>query len=338
MEHYTLYNNDVPVAEFSVNKASVLSFLPYRPELLPMQIRSASVEGFVLWLQERSIDLNTFQHRELARQFFGSRDKLSLALLTHMFSISDTFTCFEDNEPFEYRRALCSPKAQDDIADFILLAGDTTIRRMNYITPNASTDGSFAKTWKYEGGEWWLYKLQSTDASRSECEISKVLLACGWDAAEYRYVGSYRKRLRSRNFVGKNEFFEPYDSFRFIFEDRSDNDEVILQNLSSLGVSFRKAWLRILLADALFMNTDRHMRNFGVIRSAKTGKVLRLAPNFDNNQAFKANPGSHYSDSMLKLLMDSYGSILRDDLGTLVAETSKHPYLIDAVAVGEKYC
>lgn len=49
-----------------------------------------------------------------------------------------------------------------------------------------------------------------------------------------------------------------------------------MSNISALGEACRTAWKRILLADALFLNGDRHMRNFGVIRSTKTGEVLRL--------------------------------------------------------------
>lgn len=77
---------------------------------------------------------------------------------------------------------------------------------------------------------------------------------------------------------------------------------MILGNFASLGSDFERDWRRILLADALFFNTDRHMRNFGVIRDAHTGTVLRLAPNFDNNQAYDANPGG-YSNNMLKAFM-----------------------------------
>ena len=73
--------------------------------------------------------------------------------------------------------------------------------------------------------------------------------------------------------------------------DAPADDRVIYNNISSLGIAFEEAWIRILLADALFMNTDRHMRNFGFIRSAETGRVLRMAPNYDNNQAYTANPG-----------------------------------------------
>ena len=302
MPQYILYNDDIRVARFFVTKSIITDFLPEKPELLPMQIRHAGVEGFSSWIRERAIDLGSVLHRDLMNELTGSRDKTVLALRTHMFSISDTFTCFEEDE-FIPRLALCRPEDQDLVSDFILVSSDTSLRNLQIATPNASTDGSFTKTWKYEKGAWWLYKLQSSAASKAEVEISRVLRGIGWDAAEYAYQGSFRKRVKTRSFLKQKEFFEPYDSFRFYFDDPSDDDEAIYRNLSTLGTGFEQAWKRILAADAVFLNTDRHMRNFGVIRSSVTGEALRLAPNFDNNQAYLANPSGSYSDGMLKLFL-----------------------------------
>ena len=123
----------------------------------------------------------------------------------------------------------------------------------------------------------------------------------------------------------------PYDSFRFFFDDPSDDDDVICRNIASLGTEFEEAWKRILLADAVFVNTDRHMRNFGVMRSSRTGAVLRLAPNFDNNQAYLANPSGTYSDGMLKLYMKQADDRDYQNLKVLTDEMKKYPYLKHAL-------
>lgn len=337
MRSYDLYNNDVLVAEFQTQGGTLHSFTPLRKELLPMQVANASADGFALWLQNRSIDLNTFQHRQLVYALTGSRDKISVAIATHMFSISDTFTCFDKAE-FIPRGQLCNPLDQAQVSDFILVSSDTSLKNTGMVTPNASTDGCFTKTWKYERGEWWLYKLQSADATKSECEISKVLRACGYSAAEYEYDGCVRTRIKTRNFVGDNEFFEPYESVRFMFDDKSDDEQVVYDNIASLGSSFELEWRRILLADALFMNTDRHMRNFGVIRSAVTGKLLRMAPNFDNNQAYLANPGGTYSERMLTNFFQSYHPKKQDhnDLAKMVDACEHIDYMKQAAEVGRR--
>ena len=333
MPNYVLYNNDQAVARFEFAQGMIKAYEPIRSELLPMQIRAASADGFTGWIRERAIDLNTVQHRNLVSDLLGSRDKVNLALMTHMFSISDTFTCFLDGE-FIPRKQLCNPLEHEAVSNYILMTSDTSIRKALMVTPNVSTDGSYTKTWKHEDGEWWLYKLQSAEATRSEVEISRVLMECGWDAAEYQYVGSYRKRVKSRNFLGEDEFFEPYDSFRYAFADISEDEDIIMANIASLGEACRVAWKRILVADALFLNGDRHMRNFGVIRSAKNGEVLRLAPNFDNNQAFHGNPGGHYSPAMLRLFMKTADAEDRSNLRELLEACKNNKYLAEAYQAG----
>lgn len=41
--------------------------------------------------------------------------------------------------------------------------------------------------------------------------------------------------------------------------------------------------------DSICFNMDRHTGNFGLLRDLKTGAILSLAPNYDNNIALIAN-------------------------------------------------
>ncbi len=335
---YELFNDDLRIADFTYDKGVISAFSALIPELMPKQLVDGGPEMFSLWLSERAIDLNTFQHRELMQTLLGSRDRIAIALKTNMFSITDTFTCFPKGD-FMPRESLWREETQQAVSDFILVSSDTSLRQRSFITPNASTDGSFPKTWKYEEGQWWLYKIQNTKATQSEREISQTLLDCGWHAARYEYAGSKRSMIKSKNFVEKGSFFEPYDSLRYMFGDKRDNEKVIYHNIASLGNSYEKAYRRILLADALFMNTDRHMRNFGVIRSSQTGEILSMAPNFDNNQAYLSNKGSPYSGMMLDLFKADFGLTKEDqqDLEDLIAASEKRRFLGEAVLTGKAF-
>ena len=142
MSQYILYNDDVQVAVFSVHSSVITEFIPLKPELLPKQICHATADGFASWLRERAVDLSSVKHRNLMNELVGSRDRTTIALRTHMFSISDTFTCFEEGE-FTPRLQLCLPEDQNAVSDFILVSSDTSLRKLRISTPNASTDGSF---------------------------------------------------------------------------------------------------------------------------------------------------------------------------------------------------
>ena len=67
----------------------IKAYKPMRIDLLPMQICATSADGFTSWIRERAIDLNVVQHRNLVSDLLGSRDKVHLALMTHM-SVSYT--------------------------------------------------------------------------------------------------------------------------------------------------------------------------------------------------------------------------------------------------------
>ena len=62
-----------------------------------------------------------------------------------------------------------------------------------------------------------------------------------------------------------------------------------------------------------------------------------LAPNFDNNQAYLANPGGAYSPAMLNLYMKQADSRDIANLKELNRELIAHPYLKHAYEAGKKY-
>ena len=92
-------------------------------------------------------------------------------------------------------------------------------------------------------------QIQPFASTEAEVEISRVLRSIGWDAAEYAYAGRYRKRVRTRSFLHPRDFFEPYDSFRFLFDDPSDDDQTVYRNLCSLGMKQADAQDRANLAE-----------------------------------------------------------------------------------------
>ena len=53
-----------------------------------------------------------------------------------------------------------------------------------------------------------------------------------------------------------------------------------------------KDYLKLIFFDSVVNNVDRHNENMGLLRDAETGRIISLAPNFDNNISFVATSNS----------------------------------------------
>ena len=65
----------------------------------------------------------------------------------------------------------------------------------------------------------------------------------------------------------------------------------------------------MIFLDTITANPDRHTGNFGLMRDAKTGELLGLAPNFDNNMALIAR-GYPTSKSTNDLLITLFNELM----------------------------
>ena len=57
----------------------------------------------------------------------------------------------------------------------------------------------------------------------------------------------------------------------------------------NINPTIAKDYADMLYLDAVCMNVDRHIHNYGVLRNVETGEILQLAPNFDNNISLMYN-------------------------------------------------
>ena len=65
----------------------------------------------------------------------------------------------------------------------------------------------------------------------------------------------------------------------------------------------------MIFLDTITANPDRHTENFGLMRDVKTGELLGLAPNFDNNMALIAR-GYPTSKSTNDLLITLFNELM----------------------------
>ena len=145
------------------------------------------------------------------------------------------------------------------------------------LTPEITTTGSFEKGWKMVNGEWWLYKSGKPKQLFSEMFCYKFAKLIGINTAIYEIDGEY---IRSKNFA-EDCNFEPMAAIA----DNNDNYEFVFSLLHQIDKAISKDYLKLIFFDSVVNNIDRHNENTGLLRERGTGKIISLAPNFDNNLA-----------------------------------------------------
>ena len=143
------------------------------------------------------------------------------------------------------------------------------------MSPELTTGGSFEKGWKRIDNEWWLYKVGTDNEKFSELFYATLLEELNIPTAHYELDDKY---IRSKNFaVGYN--YEPMYS---LMDDNDDYSDVLTE-LMKISKDIARQYMVLVYFDALLNNVDRHNENYGFLKDKKTGSIISLAPNFDNN-------------------------------------------------------
>lgn len=265
-------------------------------KLAPLVIkRTHRMEEF---LNLRVIDMSRTNARILKRILNIHVDEdYKAALYSYALSVSDNYWFKPKHSKLKYNEL----KFKDDSYFDAALKGDTTYSKfVNQLTPEITTTGSFEKGWKYINGEWWLYKSGKPNQIFAELYCYHFAKLIGIDTAIYEYDDGY---IRSKNFATRYNF-EPMAS---LLGDNDDNN-VVFDELYKINKDIAKDYLKLIALDAVVFNVDRHNENVGILRDRRNGKIVSLAPNFDNNMAFYSNTGISLDmpqkDNMIKTFVN----------------------------------
>lgn len=169
-------------------------------------------------------------------------------------------------------------------------------------SPNNTTDGMLQKGWIIEGGKRVLVKGTYTfnrEEPFNEWLASQVCKRLGFPYCNYNVEWMEKTKLVSKceNFVSSDEeIISAYDIYKSVKKLNNINDyEHYINILEQHNVpDARKNVASMFLVDYILMNTDRHMKNFGVIRNVNTLKWERTAPIFDTGQSMQCDEYTDY--------------------------------------------
>ncbi|MBC7766215.1 MAG: hypothetical protein H7Y41_06985 [Hyphomonadaceae bacterium] len=264
----TLMSGDTVVANIINARLTIVN-----EQLLPLFLKNYS--DIDSWLIGRAIDKHRTNSRLLKKALrLTTADDIDIVLKVNASTITDNYWFKQVGSVLTYNDI----KFKENMFDKLALLGDPdSFNNEISSTPELTNIGSFEKCWRLIDHQWWLYKQGNALEIFSELFIYQFGKALGFCMAHYEQDG---KHIRSLDFTnGATINFELANGI--VGEDEDYN--LNFTKLKLLSDKCSKAYVEMIFLDTICFNMDRHTKNYGVMRDIKTGEVLALAPNFDNN-------------------------------------------------------
>ncbi|NLM76553.1 MAG: hypothetical protein GX173_00500 [Ruminococcaceae bacterium] len=273
MDFYIM-NRDIVVAKWENRQFTLL-----KKELAPLYlVNTGNVEH---WLETRAIDEHRANSRLLKKALrLTERDDISTVISVNAVTITDNY----------WIKPLDSDLAYDDVrfdndyfANLALRGGYDSFNKAanskRSRTPELTNIGSFEKCWKLKDGEWWMHKTADHNQQFSEIFVYELGKHLGFNMAGYERGD---KCVKTKDFTDNAAV-----NFESAYGFMNDNEDYIdvVKKLREIAPHTIPDYVRMIFLDTIVANPDRHTNNFGLLRNVKTGKILSLAPNFDNNMA-----------------------------------------------------
>ncbi|WP_278590230.1 hypothetical protein [Olsenella uli] len=248
-------------------------------------------DGMIDWMAARALPQNRRFAQELCRVLgiaIGDtegiyRVGLGLSLNDDYWVVPDGFAGrFADYNLFENPfSAALSALAYTGVAPTGLGSG---------LTPDLTTDGSLRKAWRIgSGGERLLYKGATPGHLPGE-PLSEALASHLADRLGVDHAPYWLERWEHTTCSVCADFADVRTSYvPFAVATGLTSFAGALWAAKNLGRDCFESLADMLVLDALDCNTDRHLANFGFLRDNSTGRLLGLAPAFDNGRALFPN-------------------------------------------------
>lgn len=261
------------------------------------------------WIKGRSAAKHRSNIKDILRA--NNADRISGFIgLTRCLSLNDTLWVKDCGDNITWDEVSLYTNDFDDVISKILFDSNGNLGDIITTTyPEMTTDGTFAKCWKNIGNEIYLIKAGSEDGNNREV-YNEVLASqfysefcSGVKYDLYSYDGKKTSRCKcftsekygfrnaSLSGLGKLSLLEMIDEYN-----KYDSEDI-----------FR----RMIVADSVMLNPDRHLGNFGFITDNDTFELMQIEYPFDYNMSLFPYVSCDESLNMLDKYIDATGTALK---------------------------
>lgn len=304
-QFYLMHRNDVvTIIEIDpVNGNITKAASKVRKELLPPGA-NLSQEDLRRWWSRRAVPAARGMIRRILDKN-GIATTQMLLTMNYGLSLSDHYWIrpLDSNETWEQVN-LFTNEFKDDLGELQFFQNDNDenpldLRAATVFYPSASTQGELQKKWVIIDGKRYLIKGNYGDSFQQSANevIASKLHEQQKKAAytSYRLCGIQTDRGCVQGCICEDfatirtEFISAYD---VVSSEKKENDiseyEHFIKVCRRNGLEEERvrAFLEYqILSDFIITNTDRHFRNFGVLRDSETLSFIGIAPIFDSGNS-----------------------------------------------------
>ena len=354
---FSLMHKDTPVCALTIDAdsgAMLRVSKPIHPELLPLggNIDAAKLRS---WWQLRAVPIGQGKiMRILEKAGFSSTQKYlvknwGLSLTDHYWiKPLDVELVWDDVNLFT--NAFRDPIGDMQFSDAI---GEPIELPQNTFSPSSSLQGNLRKKWVIKGGKRCLIKANhGSNSQESLNEVTATLLHSKQQKQPFVTYSAIHEDKNDQlycmceSFTSDSvELITAYDVIESAKCPNSlSNYEHFIQLCAKYGLNeeLSRSFLEYQIAtDFILTNTDRHLRNIGVLRDSSTLQFIGMAPIFDSgNSMFWDNPRRPLNDDLTNIEVTSFRSkesqLLKYICSDKLVDISKLPTEEELRAIYEK--
>ncbi len=281
--NYTLMNKERPILTFSTFKTEYGTTKAKNVKILEPDGLPVAYDGSIIRFIERR---KAPKHRKYIRGILkqlGAEDIDGFIKVSRGASLNDTFWVRNDEEPLVWKQvSLYQNDFDENIARIAFEGGSGSL---STTTPELSVDGNYAKCWIRENEQLFLLKRGSETHGQevfAEYYASQLAEAFCADSVKYDLV-SHHGHLANKCGIFTSEEVG-FSQMTYHVENPqsvSVQEALAVMEKCGHGEHFR----RMMVLDALILNIDRHLGNFGLLVNNDTLKPIGMAPVFDHNRS-----------------------------------------------------
>ena len=278
---YLLLNQDVPFLRFHAvrNEFDEPEFFEdtWYTDLRPIGYRSLTA-----FLERRKAPKHREHIRELLERY-DCDDLEGFLRVTHALSLNDTFWVRQADSDLCWDSVSLYRNEFDQLVSEAAFDGTISETDLSSTSPEFGTDGYYAKCWIRRKNEIYLYKSGSALnvieplSEYLASQLSEILCP---DSVQYD-LDRYHGKLVSTCPLFTSEGLGLAKGGSILRKGSTVPE--MLRYFADIGAE--EQFRRMCVLDAVIMNPDRHLGNFGVLFDNDTLSVCGMAPVFDNNRS-----------------------------------------------------